>query len=53
MTAYYFDLGSTEHTCRTIRCRSFDEMLETAKQLRPGVTLTVTLDEDTITARPS
>ena len=50
---FVLELGSTEHTCRTIRCRDLCELFETAARLAPARTLTVSHDGDTITARPA
>ena len=50
---FVLDLGSTEHTCRTIRCRDLCELFDTAARLLPARTLTVSHDGDTITARPA
>jgi len=50
---FVLDLGSTEHTCRTVRCRDLVELFDTAARLAPARTLTVSHDGDTITARPA
>ena len=50
---YLLDLGSTEHTCRTIRCRTPQDLVATATRLLPGRTLAFSIDGDTITARPA
>ena len=50
MTVYRLELGTTEHTCRSIACVSMDQLLETAARLAPGVTLTIRETPHTITA---